>query len=32
MVETVLIEGIAYLEAALNLIGFDEGVKDGTHG
>lgn len=32
MVETMLVEGIMYLEAALDLVGFDEGVKDCAHG
>ncbi len=31
MVETVLIKSVVYLEAALDLVGFDEGVKNGAH-
>ena len=32
MVESGLIERITYLEAALDFVGFDEGVKDCAHG
>ena len=32
MIEAVLVESVTYLEATLDLVGFDKGVKDCAHG
>ena len=32
VIEAVLVESVTYLEATLDLVGFDKGVKDCAHG
>ena len=31
MIEAMLVKSVTYLEAALDLVGFDEGVKNCAH-